>query len=255
MVRKNRFGVKIYDESSLEKMSKACKLAAETLEYLKQFAKQGITTKYIDKMCEQFILENGGKPTCKGYNGFPASLCTSVNAVACHGIPNDVELKDGDIVNLDVVVEVDGWHGDTSKTFAIGNISDRHRDLLRIAEEAMNVGINAVKIGGCFNDIGIAIGKYIEKQKSFCLVPKFCGHGIGQNMHEEPLVLHFETYGETSPIERGMFFTIEPIISCGISEVKEMRDGWTMVTKDNSYAAQFEHTISIGHDGNIRILT
>ncbi|QEK37799.1 type I methionyl aminopeptidase [Candidatus Cytomitobacter indipagum] len=255
MVRKNKFGVKIYDESSFEKMSKACKLASKTIDYLKQFVKAGITTKYIDKMCEEFILKNGGKPTCKGYSGFPASLCTSINDVACHGIPNDIELKDGDIINLDVVVEIDGWHGDTSKTFAVGKISEQHQNLLRIAEEAMNVGIESVKIGGCFNDIGRSIEQYVKKQKGFCLIPKFCGHGIGQNMHEDPLVLHFETYEETSTIEKGMFFTIEPIISCGSSNVREMKDGWTMVTKDNGFAAQFEHTISIGHDEKIHILT
>ncbi|QEK38374.1 type I methionyl aminopeptidase [Candidatus Cytomitobacter primus] len=255
MVIKNKFGVKVYDENSLDKMRIACGLASATLDYLESFVKPGVTTKYIDQMCEEFVRKNGGVPTCKGYKGFPASLCISINEVACHGIPNNTQLKSGDIVNLDVVVEVGGWHGDTSRTFAVGELSKQHKDLVKIAEEAMYVGINSVKANGCFNDIGVAVEKYVASQEGYCLVKEFCGHGIGRNMHEEPLVLHFAVNNQTSPIEPGMFFTIEPIISCGSPHVKQMKDGWTMVTKDKSYAAQFEHTLFVGYDDKIHILT
>ncbi len=255
MLKKNKFGVKIYDQNAFEKMQKPAQLAAKTLNYLETLLEPGITTEYINQMCEEFVSKNGGVLTCKGYHGFPKSLCTSINEVACHGIPNQTKLKNGDIINLDVVVEIDGWHGDTSNTYAIGEISQKHSDLLKIAKKAMHIGIDAVQIGGTFNDIGIAVDKYINSQKGFTLIREFCGHGIGNNMHEEPYVLHFPTNDKTSTIEPGMFFTVEPIVSSGSAHVKQLKDGWTMVTKDQSYAAQFEHTIWVGYDNKVHILT
>ncbi len=255
MMRKNKFGVKIYKEDAFEKMKKVASLASKTLDYLETILEPNITTQYIDDMCVDFVSKNGGTLTCKGYQGFPKSLCTSINEVACHGIPGKTKLKEGDIVNLDVVVEIDGWHGDTSRTYSIGKVSEKHRNLIQIAKDAMYVGIESVKVNGTFNDIGKAVSKYVSKQNGFGLIRDFCGHGIGNKMHEEPLVLHFEINDETSIIEPGMFFTIEPIISSGSVNVKQLRDGWTMVTKDGSYAAQFEHTIAIGYDNKVHILT
>ena len=247
--------IQIYSDQDLACMKKPCKLAADTLEYLEQHIQVGVTTLEIDKLCEDFVKERGGKLTCKGYQGFPGSLCTSVNEVACHGVPNERKLQDGDIINIDVVVEVDGWHGDTSRTVAVGNVKEQHKQLIQIAKEAMHKGIDAVRVGATFNDIAIVIDDYVKKQNGFNIIPEFCGHGIGRSMHEEPLVLHFPIKEKTAIIQPGMFFTIEPIISCGDIRTRKLRDGWTMITRDRSFAAQFEHTIAVDSTGKVHILT
>ncbi|USO00770.1 MAG: type I methionyl aminopeptidase [Alphaproteobacteria bacterium] len=254
-MKKNSFKINVYDAGDVASISVACKLASKTLDYLESQVRVGVTTKRLDELCEKFILDHGGIPACKGYQGFPASLCTSVNSVACHGVPDDVPLQDGDIINLDVVVNLNGWHGDTSRTFPVGTVAQRHLDLINIARKAMYVGIEAIKPGSRFNDIGIAVSRYINSKKGFCLIKEFCGHGIGRQMHEEPLVLHFPISKSTSLIEPGMCFTIEPIVSCGSSNTIQMKDGWTMVTTDRSFASQFEHTIFIDEEYRPNILT
>ena len=236
-------------KEKFEKMRVAGKLAAQTLDMLTANIKEGVSTDYIDKLGYEFIRDHGGYSAPLYYRGFTKSLCTSLNHVVCHGIPSDKILKDGDIVNVDVTAFKDGWHGDTSRMFQIGEISIKAQKLITTTYESMMKAIEIVKDGTFLVVIGSTIQTHVEKQ-GFSVVQYFCGHGIGQTFHKEPNVLHYGKKGTGKKISAGMIFTIEPMINLGDWKVKILNDGWTAVTKDKSYSAQFEHTIGITEEGN-----
>jgi methionyl aminopeptidase len=247
-------GITFKDPAGIEGMRVAGRLAAEVLDHLTPFIKPGITTKEIDRLAAEFMKTQGSVSATLGYQPagyppYPASLCTSVNHVVCHGIPNDKPLKKGDILNVDVTVIKDGWFGDTSRMFMIGEVSIAAKRLVNITYEAMWRGIAMVKPGVRLGDIGWAIQKFAESN-GFSVVREFCGHGIGRNFHEEPQVLHYGKPGTLEELKPGMTFTIEPMINAGRKEVKEFgNDGWTIVTKDHSLSAQWEHTVLVTEAG------
>ncbi len=230
------------------KMHKAGKLAAKVLDYINDFIKPDITTNYLNDLCHQFIIENNGIPAPLNYKGFPKSTCISVNHVVCHGIPSDKILKNGDILNIDVTVILDGWYGDTSRMFYVGKPSAKAKILTKITYECLMIGIETVKPGKTLGDVGFAIQSHAEKN-GFSVVRDFTGHGLGTVFHTSPTVLH---YGEPKTgliLEEGMFFTIEPMINSGKHDVKILSDGWTAVTRDKSLSAQFEHSIGVTSEG------
>lgn len=229
-------------------MRKAGKLAAQTLDFITPYVKVGITTEELDQLCHKFILEHGAIPAPLGYRGYPKSICTSINHVVCHGIPGDKKLLDGDIINIDVTVIVDGWHGDTSRMFAVGRVGVRAAKLIDTTYEAMMRGIEVVRPGATLGDIGHAIQSFAEKQ-GFSVVRDFCGHGLGKIFHAAPNVVHYGKPGQGLELKEGMFFTIEPMINAGRYEVKVLPDGWTAVTRDKSLSAQFEHSIGVTANG------
>jgi len=230
-------------------MRVAGRLAAEVLEMIVPHVKAGITTAELDQICHDYIInEQQAIPAPLDYHGFPRSICTSVNHVICHGIPNEKRLKEGDIVNIDITVIKDGYHGDTSKMFFIGNPSIQAQRLSKVAYECMKLGIEQVRPGAQLGDVGHAIQSYAESQ-SYTVVREYCGHGIGLKFHEEPQILHYGQAGTGLKLETGMIFTIEPMINAGKRHVKLMKDGWTVVTKDRSLSAQWEHTILVTEDG------
>ena len=235
-------------KEKFEKMRIAGKLAAQTLDMLTDNIKEGVSTDYIDKLGYEFIRDNGGYSAPLYYRGFTKSLCTSLNHVICHGIPSDRVLRDGDAVNVDVTAFKDGWHGDTSRTYKIGEVSIKTEKLVKATYDSMMKAINIVKDGIHLGDIGSIIQTHVEKQ-GFSVVQDFCGHGIGQTFHKEPNVLHYGEKGTGEKIKSGMIFTIEPMINVGNYETKILNDGWTSVTKDKSLSAQFEHTIGVTKDG------
>lgn len=233
----------------IEKMRVAGRLAADVLKMIEPHVKAGITTGELDRICHDYIVnEQKAIPAPLNYRGFPKSICTSVNHVICHGIPGNKKLKDGDIVNIDVTVIKDGWHGDTSRMFTVGKPSIRAQRLIDVTYEAMKLGIEMVKPGVRLGDIGHAIQQYVEKNR-FSIVREYCGHGIGQTFHEEPQVLHYGTPGTGLMLETGMTFTIEPMVNAGKRFSKLLPDGWTVVTKDRSLSAQWEHTLAVTDDG------
>lgn len=243
--------VQIKNADEIEKMRVACRLAAEVLEMIAPYVKPGITTDELDRICHQYIVEEQKAiPAPLNYKGFPKSICTSVNHQVCHGIPGDKKLKDTDIVNIDITVIKDGYHGDTSKMFGVGDASIQARRLMQICRESMYRGIHQVKPGATLGDIGHAIQKHAEAN-SFSVVKEYCGHGIGKKFHEDPQVLHYGKPGEGYPIKKNMIFTIEPMINVGKRYVKVLPDKWTVVTKDRKLSAQWEHTIlvtDVGYD-------
>jgi len=240
--------------SDVEGMRLACRLAAEVLDMLTPHVKAGITTLQLDKLALDYVVNVQGCVSATvgyappGYPPFPSSICTSVNHVVCHGIPNDRPLKDGDIVNIDVTVIKDGWHGDTSRMFIVGEGSIQAKRLVQLTYEAMWKGIVRVKPGARLGDIGHAIQTFAENQ-GFSVVREFCGHGIGRKFHEEPQVLHYGRPGTMDELVPGMTFTIEPMINAGRREIRELGDGWTIVTKDRSLSAQWEHTVLVTDSG------
>lgn len=237
-----------------DKMRAAGKLAAQTLEMLEPHVVPGVTTAELDKLVYDFTLANNAVPATLGYHGFPASCCISINNIACHGIPDDRALDFGDIVNIDVTPKLDGWHGDTSKMFLIGKVSEADKQLCDIAHKAMWAGINAIKIGEDIQCIGDAIALYML-DKDASTAKEFCGHGTGLVFHEPPQVLHYSQRAHSYTIVPGMTFTIEPIINAGSPLTRTNKeDGWTVTTWDGSKSAQWEHTILITEDG-IEILT
>lgn len=240
--------IKIHKKEDFEKMRAAGKLAAETLDYITDFVKEGVTTNHLDKLCHDFILANNAIPAPLNYRGFPKSICTSINHVVCHGIPNDKPLKAQDILNIDVTVILDGWHGDTSRMFFIGEPSIKARKLVETTYEALMQAINIVKPGIKTGDIGHIIQNYAES-RNYSVVREYCGHGIGQIFHTDPNILHFGEKNTGEEIKEGMFFTIEPMINIGEYPTKIKKDGWTVVTKDRSLSAQFEHTIGVTKNG------
>ena len=235
-------------KEKFEKMRIAGNLAARTLDMLTENIKEGISTDHIDKLGYEFIRDNGGYSAPLYYRGFTKSLCTSLNHVICHGIPSDKILREGDIINVDVTAFKEGWHGDTSRMFKIGDISIKAEKLINTTYEAMMKAINIVRDGVHLGDIGSTIQSHVEAQ-GFSVVQDFCGHGIGQTFHKEPNVLHYGKKGTGEKIKTGMIFTIEPMINLGNYETKILNNGWTAVTKDKSLSAQFEHTIGVTKDG------
>ena len=223
-------------------------LAAAALDEVTSYVKPGVTTAKLDKICYEFIRDNGGHSAPLYYRGFPKSSCTSVNHVVCHGIPADKYLKEGDIVNIDVTSIVNGWHGDTSRMFFVGEVSVKSKKLVSATYNSMMKAISIIKSGIYLGDIGEAIQTYVE-EKGFSVVRDFCGHGIGKIFHEPPNILHYGKKGEGIKLETGMIFTVEPMINEGIYNTKLLNDGWTAVTKDKSLSAQFEHTIGVTKDG------
>ncbi|KGM06553.1 Methionine aminopeptidase [Methylophaga thiooxydans] len=241
--------VSIKTAEEIEKMRVAGKLAADVLMMITPHVKAGITTDELNQICHDYIVnEQKAIPAPLNYHGFPKSVCTSVNHVICHGIPGEKKLKDGDIINIDVTVIKDGFHGDTSKMFHVGKTSILAERLCRVARESMLIGIDMVKPGVRLGDIGHAIQQHAEKEK-FSVVREYCGHGIGEVFHEEPQVLHYGTPGTGMELKEGMTFTIEPMINAGKRHVRQLPDGWTVVTKDRSLSAQWEHTILVTDKG------
>ena len=240
--------IKLHSEGAFAGMRRAGKLAAETLDFIGPHVRPGITTGQLDDLCHQFIVDHGAVPAPLGYHGFPKSICTSVNHVVCHGIPGDKRLEDGDIVNIDVTVIVDGWHGDTSRMYWSGDVGVKARRLCEITYDAMMLGIEAVKPGATTGDIGVAIQRLVEKER-FSVVRDFCGHGVGRVFHDSPNILHYGESGTGTVLKPGMFFTVEPMVNAGKWQVKMLNDGWTAVTKDRSLSAQFEHTIGVTETG------
>jgi len=232
-------------------MRKAGELAAKLLKYIESFVKEGVSTLYLNDLCEEFTKKHGAISAPLNYNGFPKSICTSINNVVCHGIPSEKEiLKDGDILNIDVTVKLDGYYGDTSKTYLIGNVDEEAKYLVRRTENAMYRGIKAVKPGESLYEVGKAIEKYISKF-GYSIVRDFVGHGIGKSFHEDPQVLHYCSLRNKIRLQEGMIFTIEPMINMGKSyKVKvSSEDGWTVTTEDGSLSAQFEHTVLVTSKG------
>ena len=230
------------------KMHKAGELAAQVLDYINDFVEPEITTNYLNDLCHQFIIENNAIPAPLNYKGFPKSTCISVNHVVCHGIPGDKILKNGDILNIDVTVILDGWYGDTSRMFYVGKPSTKAKILTKITYECLMIGIETVKPGITLGDLGFAIQSHAEKN-GFSVVRDLTGHGLGTVFHTSPTVLH---YGEPKTgliLEEGMFFTIEPMINSGKHDVKILSDGWTAVTRDKSLSAQFEHSVGVTSEG------
>ena len=219
-------------------------IASGALNEVNKIIKPGISTNEIDKICYEFINDNKAYSAPLFYRGFPKSCCTSANHVVCHGIPSDKILKEGDIVNVDVTAIKDGWHGDTSRTFKVGEVSVKAAKLINVTYESMMKAINIIKEGIHLGDIGSTIQTHVESS-GFSVVQDFCGHGIGQSFHKEPNVLHYGEKGTGKEIKAGMIFTIEPMINVGNYETKILNDGWTAVTKDKSLSAQFEHTIGV----------
>ena len=231
-----------------EKMRVAGKLAAKTLDEVTSFVKPGVTTNYLDKICYEFIKDNGGNSAPLYYKGYPKSVCTSSNHIVCHGIPSEKVLNEGDIINIDVTAIVDGHHGDTSRMFYVGeNISVKGKKLTEATYESMMKAITIVKPGTKLGDIGSAIQEHVESL-GFSVVKDFCGHGIGTVFHKQPNILHYGKKNTGMELEPGMTFTIEPMINEGEFDVMILKDGWTAVTKDKSLSAQFEHTIGVTHD-------
>jgi methionyl aminopeptidase len=241
--------IKIHGPDEFEGMRQAGALAAATLDFVTAYVRPGVTTGELDRICHGFIVGNDAIPAPLNYRGFPKSICTSINHVVCHGIPGDRRLMDGDIVNIDVTVILDGWHGDTSRMFYVGErIGVKAKKLVDVTYEAMMRGIAVVKPGVRVGAIGDAIQRYAEGHR-YSVVRDFCGHGVGRVFHDAPSILHYGRPDDGPVLREGMFFTVEPMINAGRVEVKVLSDGWTAVTKDRSLSAQFEHTIGVTATG------
>ena len=235
-------------KESFDQIKIAGSLAADALDEVTSYVKPEVKTAKLDKICYEFIRDNGGHSAPLYYRGFPKSSCTSVNHVVCHGIPADKYLKEGDIVNIDVTSVVNGWHGDTSRMFFVGEVSVKSKKLVSATYNSMMKAISIIKSGPYLGDIGEAIQTYVE-EKGFSVVRDFCGHGIGKIFHKPPNILHYGKKGEGAKLETGMIFTVEPMINEGLYNTKLLKDGWTAVTKDKSLSAQFEHTVGVTNDG------
>ena len=235
-------------KEAFKKTKAAGLIASGALDEVLKIIKPGIKTNQIDKLCYEYLNDHGAYSAPLFYRGFPKSCCTSTNHIVCHGIPADKVLKDGDIVNVDVTAFKDGWHGDTSRTFEIGEVSIKAKKLVQTTYDAMMKAIEIIKEDVFLGDIGAVIQNYVEAE-GFSVVQDFCGHGIGQQFHKEPNVLHYGKEGTGDKIKAGMIFTVEPMINLGKYETKTLNDGWTAVTKDKSLSAQFEHTVGVTKEG------
>ncbi len=241
--------VELHGVEDFAAMRRAGKLAAEVMDFITPYVVPGARTGDLDELCDKFTRDHGATSAPLGYRGYPRATCISPNHVVCHGIPGDKRLEDGDIVNIDITVLLDGWHGDTSRMFLVGDkIGVKARKLVDVTYECLMMGIEAVKPGATFGDIGHAIQTHAEAA-GFSIVRDFCGHGVGKVFHTQPSVLHYGEAGKGDRILRGMFFTIEPMINAGRYDVKVLGDGWTAVTKDKSLSAQFEHMVGVTDSG------
>lgn len=240
--------IHIKNEEEIEKMRATCNLAARVLEMIEPHVQPGVTTERLNTLCHEFICDHGAYPSPLNYYGFPKSICTSPNEVVCHGIPAKKPLKDGDIVNIDITTTLDGFFGDTSKTYFVGEVGKKGRKIAAVAHECLKRGIAAVKPGATLGDIGHAIQHYAEGE-GCSVVREYCGHGIGRQFHEEPQILHYGKPGRGFTLRKGMTFTIEPMINLGKPAIKVLKDNWTVVTKDGSLSGQYEHTLLVTDTG------
>jgi methionyl aminopeptidase len=246
--------ITIKNDTDIEKMRIAGRLASEVLDYITPYVKPGVTTGELDRLCHDYMVNVQGTIPAPlnyappGHTPYPKSICTSVNQQICHGVPGDKVLKNGDIVNLDITVIKDGYHGDTSRMFCVGTVSPQAKRLCDITYDCMWLGIAQVRPGATLGDIGYAIQKHAEAS-GYSVVREFCGHGIGKKFHEDPQVLHYGRPGTGLKLQPGMIFTIEPMINAGKRDIRQMGDGWTIVTKDRSLSAQWEHTVLVTADG------
>lgn len=240
--------ITIKSEREIELMREAGKMVSMTHQYLKNFIKPGITTKELDRLAEEYIRKMGGVPTCKGYEGFPATLCTSVNDTVVHGIPDNYKLKDGDIITIDMVIGYKGYQGDAAWTYAVGNISDDKKYLMEHTEKALYEGVKQVKPGNHIGDISAAVESYANKH-NLGVVKELCGHGIGREMHEDPEVPNYGTAGTGPKLREGMVICIEPMLNLGTADIYILDDDWTIKTDDGMPAAHYEHTILVTKDG------
>ena len=240
--------IKLHGEEAFAGMRKAGRLTAEALDMLTEHVKPGTTTDEIDALVFDFAIAHDAYPATLNYRGYRKSVCTSLNHVVCHGLPDRKPLRDGDIINIDVTLIVDGWHGDSSRMYLIGDVSRRAERLVEVTYEALLKGIAVVREGATTGDIGAAIQEFAEGERC-SVVRDFCGHGLGRLFHDEPNILHYGRKGEGVPLKAGMFFTVEPMINLGRPHVKILSDGWTAVTRDRSLSAQFEHTLGVTKDG------
>jgi methionyl aminopeptidase len=238
----------IHGPEAFEAMRKAGRLTAEALDLLMEAVAPGVTTEALDRLAYTFAMDHGAYPASLHYRGYPKSICTSINHVVCHGIPNDKPLREGDIVNLDICLIVDGWHGDSSRMAYVGEVPRKAARLCDITHEAMMRGIAAIKPGGTTNDIGAAIQAFAEAERC-SVVRDFCGHGLGRTYHDAPTILHYVEPSYSVALKPGQFFTVEPMINLGRPAVKVLADGWTAVTRDRSLSAQFEHTVAVTETG------
>ena len=241
--------VEVKTAAEIEKMRASCQFAASVLEFIEPHVVAGVTTRELDRLCHEYIVDHGHYPAPLNYRGFPGSVCTSVNEVTCHGVPGDRVLRDGDIINIDVTTIVDGWFGDTSEMFSVGEISDAARKLIDVTREAMWLGIAEVAPGKALGDIGAAIFEFAHRRHRYGVVEQFCGHGIGREMHMEPQVHHVARRGTGLTLRPGMTFTIEPMLNEGTPDCEIMPDRWTAVTRDRKLSAQTEHTILVTETG------
>jgi len=237
-----------YYPDEFEKLRNAGKISSQCLDFISDKIKPGVKTQEIDNLCVNFLKKHNAVSAPLFYRGFPKSICTSVNHVVCHGIPSEKILNEGDIVNVDITSFFDGFHGDTSRTFCVGKVSVKAKNLVETTKEALERSIKILKPGIFLGDIGFEIQNFVEKN-GYSVVRDFCGHGVGKNFHEEPNILHYGKKGTGPKLEEGMVFTIEPMINAGKYETKLLNDGWTAVTKDKSLSAQFEHTVGITNNG------
>ena len=240
--------IKLHGASAFEGMRRAGRLAAEILDALAPLVVPGVTTAALDDVVRAMTLAGGAVPATLGYRGYTHSCCISINHVVCHGIPSDKTLKDGDIVNIDVTPLLDGWHGDTSRMYLVGDVALKARRLVEVTYECLMIGIEQARPGAWLGDIGAAIQRHAERNR-YGVVREFCGHGLGRLFHDAPEVVHAARAGTGPELRPGMFFTIEPMINLGKPPVKLLEDGWTAVTRDRSLSAQFEHSIGITEDG------
>jgi methionyl aminopeptidase len=241
--------IKIHGPEGFEGMRRAGRLAAECLDMLTPYVKPGVSTGELDRLAREFTLDHGALPACLFYRGYSNTLCISPNHVVCHGIPSERTLREGDIANIDVTVIVDGWHGDHSRMYAIGEVAPRGRRLIDVTYEAFERGLAAVRPGARLGDVGYAIQSYVESQRCG-VVRDFCGHGLGRVFHDAPNILHFGRPGTGAVLRPGMFFTIEPMVNLGKPQVKLLNDGWTAVTRDKSLSAQCEHSVGVTETGH-----
>jgi methionyl aminopeptidase len=247
-VRRADRKVRLYDDEAFAGLRAAGRLAAEALDMIARHVVPGVTTQELDDLVLEFALDHGAIPATLNYRGYTKSICSSINHVVCHGIPSDRRLYEGDIINIDVTLILDGWHGDTSRMYPVGQVARRAERLIEVTHEALMRGIAAASPGRTTGDIGAAIQHYAEGERC-SVVRDFCGHGLGDVFHDKPNILHYGNPGEGLTLAPGMVFTIEPMINLGRPHVKLLRDGWTAVTRDKSLSAQFEHTVGITDDG------
>ena len=246
--------IEIKSQADIEKMRRTCRLAADVLDFIEPHVRPGVTTEELDRLCHDYIVEHGAYPSPLNYKGFPKSICTSINEVVCHGIPGPRKLVEGDIINLDITTHLDGFHGDTSEMFCVGEVSDGARKLIDITRQALWLGIREVGPSKRIGDIGAAIYEFAHKQHAYGVVDAFCGHGIGREFHTAPQVSHVGRRGTGLRMRAGMTFTIEPMINEGTPHCDVLEDRWTAITRDGGLSAQAEHTILVTEDG-FQVLT